>query len=167
MLSLQGTTPGQGLPRRVIQYHTEGVEAHDELGPLLHRLTHALGMGIAAIRHGDIACLQREMLARFARVDIADEHLDQLQGPEVHRDMEAMVCGFGSWGLNTAGVDAHKAQPCGQCIHGGHGEHLPQQSFDPWTTGAQALRHRLVCNGLIQGRKGAGHLAQGCVQATL
>ena len=99
--------------------------------------------------------------------DSADEHLDQWQGPEVHREMEAMVCAFGAWGLKTAGGDAHKAQPCGQCLHGGHGAHLPQQSVDPWTTGAQARRHRLVGHGLIQGRNGAGHLAQGFVQATL
>ena len=91
----------------------------------------ALGLGIASIRHGDIACPQCAMLERFARVDIADEHLDKLQSPEVHRDMEAIVCSFSPWGLNTATVDDHKAQPLGQGIHGGHGEHAAAAELSP------------------------------------
>ena len=65
------------------------------------------------------------MLERFAGVDIADQHLDKLQGQQVHRDMQAMIGAFGAWRLNTAGVDNHKAPPRGQGLHGGHGEHLP------------------------------------------
>ena len=34
--------------------YTKGIEPHDEVGPLLHRLTHTLGMGIASICHGDM-----------------------------------------------------------------------------------------------------------------
>ena len=45
-------------------------------GSLLHRLTHTLGMGIASICHGDIAGTEREVLERFARMHIADEHRD-------------------------------------------------------------------------------------------
>ena len=91
------------------EYYTKGIEPHDEVGPLLHRLAHTLGMGIASICHGDITGTEREVLERFARMHIADEHLDKLQGHQVHRDMETMVGACGSWGLNTAGVNDYKA----------------------------------------------------------
>ena len=123
-------------------------------------------MGLASIRHGDIAGTQRERLARFARVDIADEHLKKLPGHAVQRDLAARVCACGPRGLQTAGVDDHKAPPLGEWMHSGHGEQAPQQRFHPRTTGTSALRHCLVCHGLIQGRKDARHLASGVGQAT-
>src|SRR5215217_8802972 len=104
-LSLQGGTQGQGLLLLIKEYDTKGIEPYDEVGPLLHCLTHTLGMGIASICHGDIAGTEREVLECFARMHIADEHFDKLQGHQVHRDMEAMVGACGSWSLNRAGVD--------------------------------------------------------------
>ena len=67
-------------------------------------------MGIASVCHGNITRSQGEMLERFAGVDIADQHLDKLQGQQVHRDMQAMIGAFGAWRLNTAGVDNHRRQ---------------------------------------------------------
>jgi ABC-type enterochelin transport system ATPase subunit len=52
-------------------------------------------MGIASVCHNDIAWSPWEMLERFTCVDIADQHLDALQGHQVHREMEAMVCACG------------------------------------------------------------------------
>jgi hypothetical protein len=109
VLSFQGGAQLQRRSHRVTQYHTEGIESYNEVCSLLDRRTHALTMGIAAVGHGDITWRQGEMLERFAGVDIADKHRDKLQGHQVHRDMEAMVCPCGSWGLNTAGVNDHKA----------------------------------------------------------
>src|SRR2546425_7814566 len=97
-LSFQGGAQLQRLSRSVTQYHTKGIEPYDELGPLRDRRTHALALGIASVCHGDIAGSQCEMLERFAGVDIADQHLEKLQGQQVHRDMEAIVCACGSWG---------------------------------------------------------------------
>jgi len=167
VLAFQGGAQLQRRSHRVTQYHTAGIEADDKIGSLLDRRTHALTMSIAAVGHGHIAWSQGEMLERFARVDIADEHLEKLQRHQVHRDMEAMIGACGAWGLNTAGVDHHKAPPLRQGLHGGQRKHAPQHRFDPWTTGTQALRHRLVRHGLIEGCKGACHLAQGFVQATV
>src|SRR5207253_6195053 len=76
-------------------------------------------MGIASVCHGNITRSQGEMLERFAGVDIADQHLDKLQGQQVHRDMETMVGACGSWGLHTAGVNDYKASPRRQRAHRG------------------------------------------------
>ena len=119
VLSFQGGAKLQRHSHRITQDHTEGIETYDEICSLLDRRTHALTMGIAAVSHSDIAWRQGEMLERFARVDIADEHLEKLQGHQVHRDMEAMIGACGAWGLNTAGVDHDKAPPLRQGIHGG------------------------------------------------
>ena len=166
-LAFQGGAQLQWRSRRVPQYYTEGMEAYDEIGSLLERRTHALALRIAAVCHGDIARSERAMLERFAGVDIADQHLEKLQGHQVHRDVQAMIRACRTWGLHTAGVDDHKAPPRGQGRHSGHGEHLPEHRLHPRTTGPQALRHRLVRHGLIQGRKGACYLAQGFVQPTI
>jgi hypothetical protein len=74
---------------------------------------HSLGIGIAAIRQGDIADTERKVLEGFPRVDVADQDLDKLSGPKVHRDMEAVVRAFGTWRLNTTPVNDDKAQPIG------------------------------------------------------
>ena len=111
VLSFQGSAQLQRRSRSVTQYHTEGIESYDELCSLRDRRAHALALGIASVCHRDIAWSPWERLERFAGVDIADQPLDELQGPQVHRDMEAMVCPCGSWGLNTAAVNAHKACP--------------------------------------------------------
>jgi hypothetical protein len=166
-LAFQGGAQRQWRSRRVPQYHTEGIEADDEICALLERRTHALALRIAAVGHGDIARSEGEMLERFAGMDIADQHLEKLQGHQVHRDVQAMIGAYRAWGLNTTGVDDHKAPPRGQGRHGGQGEHLPEHRFHPQTTGPQALRYRLVRHGLIQGRKGACYLAQGFVQPTI
>ena len=76
---------------------------------LLDRRTHALALRIAAVGYSDIAWSQGEMLERFAGVDIVSQHLEKLQGHQVYREMEAMVGASGSWGLNTTGVNDHKA----------------------------------------------------------
>ena len=124
-LAFQGGAQLQRRSRRVAQHDTEGIEPYDERGPLLERRTHALALGIAAVGQDDIPWSQGEMLERFAGVDIADQHLDKLQGHQVYRDVQAMIGACRAWGLNTAGVDHHKAPPRGQGLHGGHGEHLP------------------------------------------
>jgi hypothetical protein len=85
------------------------MKAYAELCALLDRRTHAWARSLAAVGHGDIAWSQGDMRERFAGVDIADQHFDTLQGPQVHRAREAMVCASGSWGLNTTGVNDHKA----------------------------------------------------------
>ena len=108
-LAFQGRTQRQRRSRRVAQDHTEGIEAYDDLCALLDRRTHTLAMGIASVCHGDIAGSPWEMLERFAGVNIADQHLDELSGHQVHRNMEAMVGAGGPWGLNTAAVNDHKA----------------------------------------------------------
>src|SRR5215470_17272065 len=148
MLSFQGGAQLQRRSHRVTQDHTEGIETYDEIGSLLDRRTHALTMGIAAVGHGDSAGRQGEMLERFARVDIADEHLEKLQGHQGHCDMAALIGAWGAWSLKTAGVDHHKAPPRGQGLYGGPGEPLPSPRFHPRTTGPQALCHRLVRHGL-------------------
>ena len=76
---------------RVTEDHTKGIASDDEVGSLLDRRTHALTRRITTVGYGDIPWRQGEMLERFARVDIADEHLEKLQGHQVHRDMEAMI----------------------------------------------------------------------------
>src|SRR5437867_12127187 len=111
-LAFQGGAQLQRRSRSVTQYHTEGIESYDELCSLLDRRTHALAMGIASVCHGDIAWSQGEMLERFAGVDIADQHLDKLQGQQVHCDMEAMVCACGSWGLNTRSEERRVGKEC-------------------------------------------------------
>src|SRR5262249_49905820 len=101
-LAFQGGAQLQRGSRRVAQRHTEGIEPYDERGPLLDRCMHALALGIATVGHDDIAGRQGEMLERFARVDIADQHLEKLQGQQVHRDMQTMIGALRAWGLNTA-----------------------------------------------------------------
>ena len=98
-LPLQGLPQDQRLSLRITQNDTQWIEPHNHLSPLLHRLPHPWGMGIAAIRQGDIAGAQRKMFARFPRVDIPDEHLDKRYGPQVHRAMQTMV---GAWASGLA-----------------------------------------------------------------
>ena len=102
--------------------------------PCLTAARMPVALGIAAVCHGDIAWRQGAMLERFAGVDIADQHLDKLQGHQVHRDMEAMVGACGSWGLNTAGVDDHKAPPRRQRGSRGQGQHPPEHRLHPRPT---------------------------------
>jgi hypothetical protein len=68
-----------------------------------------LSLRIAPVGQSDIAGTQGEMLECFARMDIADQHLDKFQGHQVHREVQAMVDPFGTRRLHTAGVDDHKA----------------------------------------------------------
>ncbi len=89
------------------------MKPNEDLSPLLHRFTQALGMRIAAICHGDIASTEREVLACFPRMHIADEDLEKLSGPQVHRDRQAIVSPGGPRSLQTARVDDHKAQARG------------------------------------------------------
>ena len=107
------------------------------------------------------------MLERFAGMDIADHHLEKLQGDQVHRQVQAMISACRAWGWHTARVDDHQAPPRGQGLHGGHGDHRSEHRLHPRTTGPQALRYRLVRHGLIQSRKGPCHLAQGFVEPTI
>src|SRR5919197_1314551 len=81
--------------------------------------------------------------------------------------MEAMIGACGSWGLNTAGINNHKAAPRWQRVSLGQRQHPPEQRLHPRTTRAQALRHRLVRDGLVQRRKGPRPLTQRFVQATI
>src|SRR5262245_35185005 len=107
------------------------------------------------------------MLECFSRVDVADQYLEKLQGQEVHRNMKAMVGACGAWGLNTAGINDHQAAPRWQRVALGQWQHPPEYRLHPRPTRAQALRHRLVCDGLVQRRKDPRHLTQGFVQATI
>src|SRR5262249_14914070 len=100
--------------RRVPQYHTEGMKSDDEIGSLLERRMHALALRIAAVGHGDIARSESEMLERFACVDSADQHLEKLQGHQVHRDVQAMIRACRPWGFNTDSVQDPNAPPRGQ-----------------------------------------------------
>src|SRR5215468_3745728 len=88
-LVFQGSAQLQRRARRVTQYHTEGIETDEEIGSLLECHTHALALRIAAVCHGDITRGEGEMLERFAGMDIADQHLEKLQGYQVHRDVQA------------------------------------------------------------------------------
>ena len=49
--------------------------------------------------------------------------------PSPSSAMEAMIMPLAPWGLNTTGVDNHQAQPLGQGIDSGEGEHLPKHRF--------------------------------------
>src|SRR6266567_1045267 len=99
---------------------------------------HALALGIAAVCYGDITGRQGKMLEGFARVDVADQHLEKLQGQEVHSDMEAMVGARGAWSLNTAGINDHKAVSRRQGVFLEPRQHPPEQRLHPRTTRAQA-----------------------------
>jgi hypothetical protein len=99
-------------------------------------------------------------------VDLADQHLATLPGHQGHGAVQAMSRACRPWSLHTPGVEDHQAPPRGQGLYGGHGAHLPEPCLHPRSTGPHALRHRLVRDGLIQGRKGPCHLASGWVQAT-
>src|SRR5438046_1407281 len=81
---------------------------------------------LAAVCYGDIAWRKGKMLECFAGVDVADQHLEKLQGQEIHRDMEAMIGACGSWGLNTAGINGHKAASRRQRAHRGQWQHPPE-----------------------------------------
>ena len=76
------------------------------------------------------------MLELFAGVDIADQHLEKLQGHQVYREMEAMVGASGSWGLNTTGVNDHKASPRRQRVHRRQRQHPSVHRSHPRPTGA-------------------------------
>jgi hypothetical protein len=159
---------GAALPRdspRVTQAHPVGREADAAGGALLERRPHALPMGRAAVSHRDLAWRPGERRERLARVDLADAHRKTLPGHQGQCAREAMIGAWGAWGLHTAGVDHAKAPPLWQGGHGESGEQAPPPRFHPWTPGTHALRHRLVRPGLLQGRQGAGHLAQRWVQA--
>ena len=124
-LALQGDAQLQRRSRRVTQDHTEGIEPYDEVCPLCHCCPHALALGIATVCHGDIAWPQGKMLAGCTGVDVADQHLEKLQGQQVHGDVEAMVGAWGSWGLKTAGINDHKAVPRRQRVDLGQRQHPP------------------------------------------
>ena len=123
--SFQGGAPRQRRSRSVTQYHPEGMESYDARCALRDRRTHALPMGLASVCHGDLPRSHGAMLERFAGVDSADQHLDTLQGQQVHRAREAMGCAWGSWGLHPAGVKDHKASPRRQRAHRGQRKHPP------------------------------------------
>src|SRR4029453_1971802 len=61
----------------------------------------------------------------------------------------------------------HSGAPRRQRVSLGQRQHPPWHRLHPRTTRPQALRHRLVRDGLIQCRKGPRHLTQGFVQATI
>src|SRR5262249_32182301 len=134
---------------------------------LRDRRMQALALGRAAVGYGDIAWRQGKMLEGFASVDVADHHLEKLQGPEVHRDMEAMVGAGGAWSLNTAGINDHKAVSRRPYVFLEPRQHPPEHRWHPRTTRAPALRHRLVRDGLVQRRQGPRYLTQGFIQATI
>ena len=135
-LSFQGGAQLHRRSRRVTQDHTEGMKSYDELCALLDRRPHALARRIAAVGYGDIAWSQGAMLERFAGVAIADQHLETLQGHQVHRAMEAMVGASGSWGLHTPGVNDHKASPRRQRVHRRQRQHPSEHRVHPRPTGA-------------------------------
>ena len=78
VLSLQGRTQGQGLPQRITQDDTEGIEAHQQLRALGQRMPHTGRMTIPPVRDRHIAASQCEVLQCFARMHIADRHLQKL-----------------------------------------------------------------------------------------
>ena len=80
MLAFQGDAQLYRRSRRVAQDHTERIEPHDKVGPLGDRRTHALALGIAAVCDGNIVWPQGKMFEGFAGMDIADQHLEKLQG---------------------------------------------------------------------------------------
>src|SRR5262249_21218634 len=59
--------------------------------PLRDGRLHALALGIPAVGHGDIAWRQGPMLEGGAGVHVTDQPLEKLHGPEVQREMEALV----------------------------------------------------------------------------
>jgi hypothetical protein len=98
---------------------------------------------------------------------IADRHLQKLSCDQVQAEVETIVRPGGAWGLHRRGIDDHKAQGLGQRRHRGRRQQLAEHGFDPRPTGAQTLRHGLVCDRFIEGCHDPCHFAQRLVDATV
>src|SRR6266851_4337219 len=70
----------------------------------VERIPHTSRMTIASVRDRHIAVSQRKVLQCFARMHIADRHLQKLSRDQVQADVEAIVRPCGAWGLHRRGV---------------------------------------------------------------
>src|SRR5712691_7949927 len=119
---------GQGLLRRVTHDHREGVQPYEQHGASCARITPALGRRLASVCHGPIAWSQGARWARLARRHSADAHLVPLERHQVHREVQARGGPGRSRGLQTSGVEDHKAPSLGSRGTSGHREQpLPRE----------------------------------------